>query len=255
MLLAFNSKKYCGKQFGEYTIIRPVGEGRYGRCYLASSITGSPVIIKHFKQKIHKKNKEKNEFEAIILSQLRHDKIPKLLGIIHQKNFFGFVLELKQGDTIEFMLFKQKHIFNEIEIYHIGIQLISVIKYLHYNGVVHRDIRCANVLYDGSNISLVDFGLARWADCKQYKPDIDFSYLGDLLLYLLYSSFDKHKNHHNLPWHEELSISNGQKLFLKKLLRLEPPYKNISEVEYAFISFFTSKNFFFKDYSTDTSKS
>lgn len=241
MLPYFNSKKYNGKQFGEYTIIRPVGEGRYGRCYLTSASSGTIVIIKHFKPQIHKKNQRKNEFEAIILSQLKHDSIPELLGVIHKKSFYGFILEYKQGDTIESMLFTLKHSFNKAEVYNIGLQLIRIIKYLHNNGVVHRDIRCANVLYDGNNISLVDFGLARFVDFEQYKPDIDFSYLGDFLLYLLYSSFDKQKSGHKLPWYEELTISAGQKQFLKKLLRLEPPYRNILEVENDFKLFYPNE--------------
>lgn len=244
MLLVFNSKKHCGKQLAEYTIIRSVGEGRYGKCYFASAPSGYPVIIKRFKPKMFKKNHEKSEYEAVILSQLKHDKIPELLGVINYKGFYGFVLELMNGNTIEEMLFKQKHIFNDTEIYDIGIQLIEVIKYLHFNGVVHRDIRCANVLYDGNNISLVDFGLARWIDGKQYKCDTDFSYLGDLLLYLLYSSFEKPKNYKKQTWYEELRITCNQKLFLKRLLRVESPYGDIFEIECEFIKLFKPKETF-----------
>lgn len=244
MLRTFHKKSYGGKKIGEYTIIQSVGEGRYGKCYFASSPSGCPVIIKYFKSKMLKKNKEKNEYEAVILSLLKHDKIPDLLGVINYKGFYGFVLELRNGNTIEEMLFKQNHIFNNTEIYNIGIQLIDVIKYLHFKGVVHRDIRCANVLYDGSNISLVDFGLARWIDGKQYKCETDFSYLGDLLLYLLYSSFEKPKNYKKHPWYDELRITCNQKLFLKRLLGLEPPYRDIFEIECDYIKLFEAKEIF-----------
>lgn len=237
-MLFLNSIKYRGKQYGKYTIIKPVGEGRYGMCFLAHSNEGTPVIIKRFKPNFLKKNKEKNAYEAVILSQINHIAIPKFLGVINEKCFYGFVLELKQGITIEAMLFKYKYSFSDIEIYSIGIQLIAVIKYLHQNGIIHRDIRIPNVILDNSKIYLVDLGLARWTDDKRYSFDIDFSYLGDFLLYLIYSSYKRKGKYKNKPWSEELSLSYEQKVFLKRLLMLENPYKNIAEVEIDFLKAF-----------------
>ncbi len=42
-------------------------------------------------------------------------------------------------------------------------ELVSVVKYLHMNHIVHRDIRASNILLtsDG-HIKLTDFGLARF---------------------------------------------------------------------------------------------
>jgi serine/threonine-protein kinase len=38
-----------------------------------------------------------------------------------------------------------------------------------------------------------------------------------------------------ISWYEELTLTNKQKLFLKKLLGLEPVYESISEIEIDFI--------------------
>lgn len=237
-MMFLNSKKYCGKQFGMYTIIKSVGEGRYGMCFLAHAIDDTPVILKRFKPNIFKKNKEKNSYEAIILSQLKHKAIPELLGVINQKGFYGFVLELKHGCTVKDLLFKHMHKFTREEFFNIGIQLIRIIKYIHESGVVHRDIRIPNVLIDNGEVYLVDFGLARWADNNKYAYDLDFSYLGDFLLYLLYSSFEKKEKYKKAPWYEELTLTSKQKLFLKKLFGLELAYKNIEDIEADFISMF-----------------
>ena len=179
----FNSKKYIGKQYGQYTITGAVGEGRYGMCFLAHSTFGTPVIIKRFKPNIFRKNKEKNAYEAVILSKLNHIAIPKLLGVINEKNFYGFVLEFKDGCTVKDFLFKHKRKFTNEEFFNIGIRLIKIIKYIHGNGVVHRDIRIPNVLINNGEVYLVDFGLARWADKDKYHYDMDFSFLGHFLLY------------------------------------------------------------------------
>jgi len=237
--MLFDKKsRYIGKQFGSYTISALIGQGRYGICFLALSETGQTVVIKKFKSSMFKKNAAKNEHEAVILSQLSDGRIPDLLGVINDKNFYGFVLELKPGFTVKEMLFKQFYVFSAEEIFNIGLKLIEIIKYLHANGVVHRDIRTPNVLIDQNEVYLVDFGLARWSNSDQYPYDLDFSYLGDFLLYLLYSSFETTKNNKNLPWFEELDLTLEQKSFLKKLLGLKRTYATIEAIEIEFIRLF-----------------
>jgi len=237
--MLFNNKlNLIGKQIGGYTILTLIGHGRYGICFLARSTTGQMVILKKFKPHMFKKNWKKNAFEAVMLSQLNDNRVPELLGIINEKNFYGFVLEYKPGYTVKEMLFKQNYKFSNEEIFNIGCQLISIIKYLHKSSIVHRDIRTANVLIDQENVYLVDFGLARWADPNQYPFDLDFSYLGDFLLYLFYSSYDTVKKFKKLPWFDELDLAPVQKLFLKRLLRLEETYKSIDDIETDFVRLF-----------------
>ncbi len=234
----YRTLKYSGKRFGKYIIEKPIGEGRYGLCLLARSDIGEKVVIKKFKRSIFKKNSEGSVNEAIILSKLVDNRIPKFLGVINQKGVYGFVLEFKHGYTVKELLFKYKHKFTTEEFFDIGTQLIKIIKYIHGNGVVHRDIRIPNILIDKEEVYLLDFGLARFADNDKYPYDLDFSYLGDLLLYLLYSSFETKKNHKKLPWHKELALTSTQRLFLKKLLGLELTYENIDDIETDFIKVF-----------------
>ncbi|MDA8229077.1 MAG: protein kinase family protein [Desulfitobacterium hafniense] len=237
----WRAKRYSGKQLDRYTIEGPIGEGRYGMCFLAKSASGNMVVIKQFKPGIFKRNSQKNIYEAIILSKLKDKRIPELLGVINQKGFYGFILEFKHGNTLKDLLYKYNHKFTSEEFFDTGIQLIKIIRYLHENGVVHRDIRIPNVLINNGEVYLIDFGLARWADNNQYSYDLDFSYLGDLLLYLLYSSYEKKEKYKNLPWYKELSLTCEQKLFLKRLLGLEAVYKNICDIETDFVNAFKPK--------------
>lgn len=236
-MLFFSAIRYSGKQVGRYILERPIGEGRYGVCFLARSDLGERVVIKKFKSSFFNRNSQKNIDEAVILSKLKDRRIPELLGVINQNGFYGFVLEFKQGCTLKDQLFKDRHEFSNKEFFNIGLQLIQILKYLHENGVVHRDIRIPNVLLDQGKVYLIDFGLARWAECNRYPYDLDFSYLGNFLLYLLYSSYQK-GGKKELPWYEELGITEKQKLFLKKLLGLEEIYENINNVETDFIKVF-----------------
>jgi len=234
----YKALKYSGKRFGKYIIERPIGEGRYGLCFLAISDMGGKVVIKKFKRSIFKKNSERNVYEAVILSKLKDNRIPEFLGVINQKGFYGYVLEFKHGCTVKDLLFKYKHKFTSEEIFNIGTQLIKIIKYIHGNGIVHRDIRIPNVMIDKDEVYLLDFGLARCADNNKYPYDMDFSYLGDFLLYLLYSSFEAKEKNKKSPWFKELSLTSEQKLFLQKLLGLEPAYQNVDDIAMDFINVF-----------------
>ena len=233
-----SAQKYCGKRYGKYNIEKPIGEGRYGVCFLANLDIGEKVVIKKFKRSIFKKNSKKNMYEAVILSKLRDNRIPEFLGVINEKGFYGFVLEFKSGCTVKDILFKYKHKFTNEEFFNIGLKLIKTIKYIHGNGAVHRDIRIPNVLVDKEEVYLIDFGLAKWADNNKYTYDLDFSYLGDFLLYLLYSSFETKQKYKKLPWYKELSLTNKQMLFLKRLLGIEVAYENIDDIEKDFIKVF-----------------
>ena len=195
-------KNWIGKRVGNYQIVDRLGVGRYGVCYLATTPDNLPVVLKYFKPNIFRKNKEKNHYEAIILSQIDHPQVPQLLGVVNEKNFYAFVLELMPGKTFERLLFKEQRQFSIEEIYQIGLQLIDILQYLHHRGIVHRDIRIPNVLLYEQQVSLIDFGLARWVDDEQYRFDQDFSYLGDFLLFLHYSTFTQ-KTRKSRPWYKE----------------------------------------------------
>lgn len=232
-----NYKKYSGKKIGGYTIEGPVGEGRYGLCFKALSYTGEKVIIKKFKNSIFKRNFNERVHEAVVLSNLKHKCIPEILGVINEKGFYGFVLQYMEGYTVREMLFKKGYKFSKEEIYSIGIKLIEIIVYLHNNKIVHGDISISNVMINENNVFLIDFGLARKVD-NNYSYVLDYSYLGDFLLYLIYSSYEIKQNYKNNPWYEELVLTSGQKLFLKRLLGIEPSFKSIGEVNNDFIKEF-----------------
>jgi serine/threonine-protein kinase len=225
-----------GQCFGGFRIIETIGEGRYGICYLITD-DKNLYILKQLKGKMYRENPLRVQYEEEILKVLKHEAIPGFIRKIEDGRLIGYVLEYKQGITLEAMIFNQRHVYTRNEIYYIGKQLIDILNCLHGKGVVHRDIRVPNILFNGNRIYLVDFGSARWIDNKKYKADIDFFYLGDFLIYLYYTSFtDKPKK--SKPWYEELILSNKEIVFLKKLMGIEKRYKSINEVETGFEEIF-----------------
>ncbi len=128
-------------------------------------------------------------YEQEILKNINHNCIPKFIKTLQFEKFFGYVLEYKEGKTFEEIICEDEYVFKREEIYDICIQIIEILKYLHKSGIVHRDIRIPNTIYYKKKVNLVDFGLARWINNKRYTENVDFSYLGDFLLHLYYTSF------------------------------------------------------------------
>lgn len=212
-----------------YIIEKILGEGRYGICYLVSK-DNKKFIFKQLKKKMLKKSGDKIFYEGEILKKLHSPNILRCLETIEEQSCFAYILEFIEGKTVEEIIFKDNYVFNKKEILSLGTQLIDIIKYLHNNNVVHRDIRVPNVIYKNEQLYLIDFGLARYINGKKYTVDIDFSYLGDFLLHLYYTSYET-KEKKERPWYEELLLGEEEMLFLKKLMGIEETYSSIYDVE------------------------
>lgn len=224
-----------GKKIGDYTVASCIGKGRYGVCFLALDPDGKKVILKKFRTRMWKKNKNANHYEAVILSGLEHPAVPELLGVINNRQGYYFVLEYKEGLTLEQWLFDRKKIFTSGEIYRIGSQMFEVLEYLHGRNVVHGDISVANVTDDGEKISLLDFGLARYADGENTRFSLDYARAANVILYLLYSGYEGKGRR---PWHEELPLTGEQREFLKKLLEPEEQFRDTGTVRHEFEKIF-----------------
>lgn len=224
-----------GKKIGDYTVASCIGKGRYGVCFLALDPDGKKVILKKFRTRMWKKNKNANHYEAVILSGLEHPAVPELLGVINNRQGYYFVLEYKEGLTLEQWLFDRKKIFTSGEIYRIGSQMFEVLEYLHGRNVVHGDISVANVTDDGEKISLLDFGLARYADGENIRFSLDYARAANVILYLLYSGYEGKDRR---PWHEELPLTGEQREFLKKLLEPEEQFRDTGTVRHKFEKIF-----------------
>jgi len=213
----------------EYSIEETIGEGRFGICYQVSDGQQS-YILKQLKRGMLKKAGAKATYEEEILESLQHESIPRFIKKIEREDFYGYVLEFKQGKTFEDLIYLEQHVLEREEIFRVGSQLIGIIKYLHSKSIVHRDIRVPNTLYDGQKVNRVDFGLARWINNKKYRADMDFAFLGDFLLHLYYSSYE-FKSWKKRSWYEELQLEPRELLLLKKLIGVDQRYNCIIEVE------------------------
>ncbi|KAK7363225.1 hypothetical protein VNO77_05358 [Canavalia gladiata] len=98
--------------------------------------------------------------EISLLSGFDHKNIVRYYGSDKDKSKLYIFLELMSKGSLASLY--QKYRLNDSQVSAYTRQILNGLKYLHDHDVVHRDIKCANILVDVSgSVKLADFGLAR----------------------------------------------------------------------------------------------
>ncbi|KAJ6974774.1 hypothetical protein D5086_024324 [Populus alba] len=151
-----------------YQFCEEIGRGRFGtisRCF-------SPIKNEFFACKSIDKNllndptdRECLQNEAKIMSRLSpHPNIVQLFDVYDTEDSLDMVLELCQQSTLYDRLMKSSDDgLSEGRCASIMKQLLTAIAHCHRFGIVHRDIKPDNILFDEMNrVKLADFGSADW---------------------------------------------------------------------------------------------
>lgn len=100
--------------------------------------------------------------EITIMRRLDHPYVLKLYEVYHVKRKLWLVTELLGGGDLASRKHSEHGAKNVIE------QVLRALVYLHRMGVVHRDIKLENILYENNSqnatVRLIDFGLSRKFD-------------------------------------------------------------------------------------------
>ncbi|MTJ07686.1 serine/threonine-protein kinase [Anabaena sp. UHCC 0204] len=157
-----------------YEIARILGQGGFGRSYLAIDRQQSrkTCVLKEFAPQVVKpqdlqKAKELFEREASVLKKIQHSQIPhfhsSFQAKIGTKDFFFLVQDYIEGDNY-YQLFEQRQSqgksFSEEEVINLLHNILPVLTYIHSLDIVHRDISPDNlILRQSDNLPvLIDFG-------------------------------------------------------------------------------------------------
>ena len=154
-----------------YQIIKLLGKGSFGKVYLGlQRLTNRLVAIKCL-EKAHMKDdsvKRKILSEVKILKAvLGHPNIVKLLEVFENKKYVFFVTEYaSNGDLLK--LIKNTNKVPEHDAKYMFFQIAMGLRYIHQQGIIHRDIKPDNILIDESNrCKICDFGVSRHIDPKE----------------------------------------------------------------------------------------
>mmetsp|Transcript_14897 Transcript_14897/g.13466 ORF Transcript_14897/g.13466 Transcript_14897/m.13466 type:complete len:810 (+) Transcript_14897:330-2759(+) len=153
-----------------------LGKGSYGSVYLATHrITGDERAVKvmnvdrvtsYYLRKLHT--------EIAVLRAVDHPNIIKLQDVFFGRRSVYLVTDLCKGGELFELLNSGKSqgfVFREDRASQLMRDMISAVHYLHGKGIVHRDLKLENFLFETKTVTsplvLIDFGLSRFYEADE----------------------------------------------------------------------------------------
>ena len=168
-----------GERFGDYKLIRPLGEGGFASVYLGEEVhKGTPAAIKLPKeQQVHDFI---NELRRTVL--LQHPNIIKILdfGIRTPDNTAFIIMEYAPHGSFRDKYPRGTSVPPDVVIRTVK-QVASALQYAHDQRVIHRDVKPENLLLNARNMVLLsDFGIAT-ASRTAMKSNVEQAGQGDII--------------------------------------------------------------------------
>ncbi|XP_028790987.1 mitogen-activated protein kinase kinase kinase 1 isoform X2 [Neltuma alba] len=141
-----------------------LGKGSFGTVYEGFTSDGFFFAVKEVSLLDEGSQGKQSIFqlqqEISLLSRFEHENIVRYLGSDKDESKLYIFLELLTKGSLA-NLYRKYHL-RDSQVSAYTRQILSGLKYLHDCNVVHRDIKCANILVDASgSVKLADFGLAK----------------------------------------------------------------------------------------------
>jgi serine/threonine-protein kinase len=135
-----------------------------GTVYAALEVeTGTPAAVKVLGPALGREEGFRERFAAEIdsLRKLNHPNIVHLLGYGTEDDYHYYVMELVAGRSLEEEIRDERR-FRWRQVADIGVQVCRALKHAHDRGVIHRDVKPANLLLTTEGmVKLSDFGIAK----------------------------------------------------------------------------------------------
>jgi serine/threonine-protein kinase len=162
---------FRGQTLGKYKIISALGSGGFGTVYLAEDTwIGKKVALKV----PHRQSVNFGELlkEPRLLASLSHPNIVTVLTAEKQDNVFFIVMEYVAGESLENIIVSEGALdLNRALDY--TCQICNAVDHAHRQGVIHRDLRPANVLVAPNGlIKVADFGTSRFLELAAHGTTV-----------------------------------------------------------------------------------
>ena len=156
-------ERYLGRSLGRFRVDALIGSGGFAWVYKGfDPELEIPVALKVLKPQYAGDEKFEARFrrEASTAAKLRHPNIVKIFAVGREEEAVFFAMDyLPQGlaDRLNVMT-----TLPEAMLIRMAIDVASALGFAHREGVIHRDIKTDNILFDEhGNAIVADFGIAR----------------------------------------------------------------------------------------------
>jgi serine/threonine protein kinase len=168
-----------GSRLGSYELIRRLGEGGMAQVYLARDVRlGREVAVKVLDRRLAERSGFRERFlrEAKLAAALDHPHIVQLYDFGEDEGDLYLVMPYLSGGSLQDKLAQTPFPVNDVV--NLSTQIADALEYAHGQGIIHRDVKPANMLlHADGRVLLGDFGLAKIYDAsprpmgREGRPD------------------------------------------------------------------------------------
>ncbi len=148
---------------GQYRIVRQLGRGGFGFVYLAHDmLLGEQVAIKELIPALVGDADMLKRFlaDAKATMRLAHDHIVRTHNVFSERDNYYIVMEYMPGGSLEAQLQARGNL-PVLEAVRVAAEVCNGLSYAHERGVVHCDLKPANILFTAmGSAKVADFGIA-----------------------------------------------------------------------------------------------
>ena len=167
-------KNVVGSSINGYHFEKAIGAGGFATIYLATHEASHQLVAIKVIQNCDNpsaRHIQQIENEAAILSNLDHPHIMPVYDYWRDDDGAYLVMRWIRGGSLRQWL---KKVLPMAQIVKIIKQVASALDYAHSCGIVHRDIKPDNILFDeAGDVILADFGIAHDLNTKRLQPKDD----------------------------------------------------------------------------------
>jgi serine/threonine protein kinase len=164
------------ERLGEFRIVREVGRGGMGIVYEAvQEPLGRRVALKVLPAavQLHPGYIERFRREAQAAARLHHTNIVPVFGVGDAGGVHYYGMQFIDGVSLDSLSRQRRN--DPLAVARWGLQVAEALAHAHAHGVLHRDVKPANLLLDSAGtVWVTDFGLAKLADAADLTASGDF---------------------------------------------------------------------------------
>ena len=155
-----------GSPYSKYKVIRVLGSGTYGTVYHVRSPESKDFVIKAINlSNLSPKKQQRSLKEVSVLETQSHPHlISYLSSCIHDQKLL-ILMEYASGGDLQVLIntSRANRIFlSEKSIWKMIYEICLGVENLHKNNIIHRDIKCLNILMDQDRrIKIADMGVCK----------------------------------------------------------------------------------------------